>query len=83
MPRTESECTVSSCDDEELFISPILDVGLPVGPDGDEPQIGKQFITLRERRQIKLGLRKVVQIVAYHSQCMVLKINVQVTFYHL
>lgn len=62
MPRTESECTNTSIDDDELSIVPILDVGLPVGPAGDEENVdnGRTYVTLRERRQIKLGLRKVV-----------------------
>lgn len=61
MPRTESECTSGRCDDEELLISPLWEVGVSDDPAGDaEEQTNKRaYITLRERRQIKLGLRKV------------------------
>ncbi|XP_067943994.1 eukaryotic elongation factor 2 kinase-like isoform X2 [Watersipora subatra] len=63
MPRTESECTIGSCEEEEVSITPILEVGLPVGSeDDDELSSGKTFMTLRERRQIKLGLRRVLPL---------------------
>lgn len=63
MPRTQSECTTSSMDDEEFNISPLWQCGVADKPEEDnveqEIKEEKSFITLRERRQIKLGLRKV------------------------
>lgn len=63
MPRADSECTNGSHDDEELVISNLWEVDLPAesigGGDQEKVENEKNYITLRERRQIKLGLRKV------------------------
>jgi len=54
MPRTESE----SLDDEEILMFPIVDVGLDETTEDTEDN-KEQFVSLRQRRQIKLGIRKV------------------------
>lgn len=71
--RTESECTTSSFNDDDIELAPLWDLD---AVDALSPATGDQsvsdevvntenginsktFVTLRERRQIKLGLRKV------------------------
>lgn len=59
--RTESECTVSSMDDDEVMLFPLCEVGLPdmKGDDIVEDNPESRYLTLRQRRQIKLGIQKV------------------------
>lgn len=56
--RTESTCSSSSAD-EEILLFPFFDSIVTVDDGDDNKPKGKDFISLRERRQNKLGLRKV------------------------
>jgi len=61
MPRTESESTTSGFEDDDVALYPIWGVNSVEEDNSKESSTAKGYMTLRERRQIKLGLRKVVR----------------------